>query len=319
MDSKRNKILRLLKQHDILSGETIAQSLGISRPAVWKHIQILQKKGYKIASLRQKGYKLLALPEIPVEEIKARLGSESLWNTMQCFSELPSTNEHLKELTKKNLPEGVVIIAETQSKGKGRKQRQWISTEGGLYFSVLLRPPLPPQKAMLATMATSIAMAKAIRETTGIQVRIKWPNDLLYEGKKICGVLTELSAEMDQITYMIIGVGINVNNMIPVELCSFATTLQAIGGKKISLADLLTSCLSNLDIWYDHVKKGKQKLIFNTWLEYTDTIGKTVQIRDATSTITGLAKGITENGGLILETKEGTKQIVSGDISYINL
>lgn len=318
MENKRNEILRLLKQHDIISGETIAQSLGISRPAVWKHIQILQKKGYQIESLRQKGYKLLVLPEIPVEEIKARLDSESLWNTIQCFSELPSTNEHLKELVKKNLSEGVVIIAETQSNGKGRKQRQWISTKGGLYFSVLLRPPLPPQKAMLATMATSIAMTKAIRETTGIQVRIKWPNDLLYEGNKICGVLTELSAEMDQITYMIIGVGINVNNMIPEELSSFATTLQAIGGKKISLTDLLTSSLSNLDIWYDHVKKGQQKLIFNTWLEYTDTIGKTVQIRDTTSTITGLAKGITENGGLILETKEGIKHIVSGDISYIN-
>lgn len=317
MKNKRNQILQLLKQHSFISGETIAQKLGISRTAVWKHIQVLQKKGYQIQSLRQKGYKLQTLPDIPVEEIKEQLGAGSLWNTIQCFPELSSTNEYVKELAKKNYPEGVVIIAESQSKGKGRKQRMWNSAKGGLYFSALFRPPLPPQKAMVAAMATSIAITEAIHEITGINARIKWPNDLLYQGKKICGVLTELSAEMDQITYMIIGIGINVNNILPDELSSIATTLQTIKHEKVSLADLITSSLSNLDIWYGHVKKHHHTFIYDTWLKYTDTIGKTVQIKDGVTKITGLAKGLNENGGLILETEKGTKHIVSGDMSYI--
>lgn len=317
MESKKDQILRLLKEHTIISGETIAKELTISRTAVWKHIQTLKKNGYKIQSLRQKGYKLQALPDIPVEEIKKRLGEGSLWNSIHCFPELSSTNENVKELAKKNQPEGVVVIAESQNKGRGRKQRRWTSPKGGLYFSVLLRPPLPPQKAMVATMATSIAITQAIQEVTGIACKIKWPNDLLYRGKKICGVLTELSAEMDQITYMIIGIGINVNNTLPEDLFSIATTLQSIQHENVSLDDLLTSILSNMDRWYDHIKKGNHTIINDTWLTYTDTIGKTVKIQDGALIITGVAKGLTENGGLILETKEGIKHIVSGDISYI--
>lgn len=317
MEKRRNDILQLLKQNKVISGETIANSLHISRTAVWKHIQILQKKGYKITAIRQKGYQLQRLPDLPIEEIQQQLKTTYIGKPIRSFPDLPSTNDYLKHLAKKDHPEGTIVIAERQTMGRGRRQRSWSSPKGGLWFSLLLRPPFPPQKAMIVTMAVSIAITKAIHATTGIPLKIKWPNDILYKEKKICGVLTELSAEMDQITFMIIGIGINVNNPLPLDLQPTATSLRQICSKKIPYTDLFLSLISSLDEWYGYVKQQDETIIRETWLSLSDTIDKNVKITDGSSIITGVARGITEQGGLILETTEGTKQIVTGDISYL--
>ena len=317
MESKRNEILQLLKQNSVISGEDIARNIGISRTAVWKHIKILQKKGYIIEAIRQKGYHLQSLPDLPLEEIQQRIQTSCIGTNIQLFPTLSSTNEYVKQLAKKGYPEGTVVIAETQTMGRGRKQREWFSPEGGLWFSLLLRPQLPPQKAMLVTMATSIAITKAIQSTTGLDVRIKWPNDILYNGRKICGILTELSAEIDQINYMIVGIGINVNNQLPRALQQSATSLKQIQSQQISLKELFIHLLSSLDTWYDYVKQNNETLIYDTWKSLTDTIGKTVEIKNEATILKGVVKGITETGGLILETQDGTKHVVTGDISYI--
>jgi len=317
MDQKRNDILQLLKQNKVISGETIANSLHISRTAVWKHIQTLQKKGYKIQAIRQKGYHLQRLPDLPIDEIQQQLKTTYIGKPLLLFPDLPSTNDFLKDLAKNDHPEGTIVIAEKQTVGRGRRQRSWSSPKGGLWFSVLLRPTFPPQKAMIVTMAVSIAITKAIHATTGIPLRIKWPNDILYKGKKICGVLTELSAEMDQITFMIIGIGINVNNPLPRDLQITATSLKRICSKKIPYMELLLSLISSLDEWYAYVKQQDETIIRETWLSLSDTIGKNVEIKDESSIIRGVAKGITEQGGLILETIEGTKHIVTGDMTYL--
>ena len=317
MESKRNEILQLLKQNSVISGEDIARNIGISRTAVWKHIKILQKKGYIIEAIRQKGYHLQSLPDLPLEEIQQRIQTSCIGTNIQLFPTLSSTNEYVKQLAKKEYPEGTVVIAETQTMGRGRKQREWSSPEGGLWFSLLLRPQLPPQKARLVTMATSIAITKAIQSTMGLDVRIKWPNDILYNGRKICGILTELSAEIDQINYMIVGIGINVNNQLPRALQQSATSLKQIQSQQVSLKELFIHLLSSLDTWYDYVKQNNETLIYDTWKSLTDTIGKTVEIKNEATILKGVVKGITETGGLILETRDGTKHVVTGDISYI--
>ncbi|MFH1013030.1 MAG: biotin--[acetyl-CoA-carboxylase] ligase [Thermoplasmatota archaeon] len=317
MNQKRNDIIQMLKPGKIISGQEIARTIGISRTAVWKHIKLLQKNGYIIESTRQKGYRLQGLPEIPIEEIESHLHTSCIGSRLMFFPSLTSTNEYVNKMVKQQYPEGTVVIAETQTFGRGRKQRTWCSPKGGLWFSLLLHPKLPPQKAMIVTMATSIALAEAIKETTGLEVRIKWPNDLLINGKKVCGILTELSAEMDQIDYMIIGIGMNVNNKLPDSLLHTAISLEQLTSQPISLMNLLIASLSLLDEWYMQVRKNNERLIRDTWLSLSDMIGKQIEVKQETSLMKGVVIGITENGGLLIETQEGTKQIVSGDISYI--
>ncbi len=317
MQSKRSEIIQLLKQDQVISGEEIANKIGISRTAVWKHIQILQKKGYIIKAIRQKGYQIKSLPDLPIEEIQLQLHTTCIGTKLLYFPSLTSTNEYVNKLAKQQYPEGTVVIAETQTMGRGRKQRIWSSPKGGLWFSFLLRPQLPPQKAMIVTMATSIAIAKAIKSTTGADAQIKWPNDLLINGKKVCGILTELSAEMDQINYMIIGIGLNVNNDVPDILHPTATSLKEATNQPVSLMRLFINLVLSLDEWYKQVKQNNETCIQETWLSLTDMIGKHIEVREETSIIKGVVKGITENGGLLVETQKGIKQIVTGDISYI--
>lgn len=317
MDNIRSKIIHLLRQHEIMSGEDIAKLIGVSRTAVWKHVKVLQTKGYSISAIRQQGYQLNSVPEIPVEEIQAQLHTSHIGTKLLYFSSLSSTNDYASKLAKHNHPNGTVVIAGTQTLGRGRKQRVWLSPEGGLWFSFFIQPPLPPQKAMLVTMAASIALTQAISSITGVIVRIKWPNDLLINGKKVCGILTELSAEMDQINYMVIGIGLNVNNELPDTIQSTATSLKDVTRHDVSLKQLLLAMLASLDEWYTHVIQKHDSLILETWCALSDTIGKEIEVHEAGFVIKGVAKGISENYALLVETGHGTKTIVTGDICYL--
>ncbi len=317
MENRRSEIIQVLIQNQVISGEEISRKVGISRTAVWKHIKILQKKGYDIHVNRQQGYQLRGLPDIPVEEIQFLLHPSCIGSKLLYFPSLTSTNEYVNKLVKLKYPEGTVVIAGTQSLGRGRKQRLWVSPKGGLWFSFFIRPQLPPQKAMIVTMATSIAIAKVISSTTKTDVRIKWPNDVLINGKKVCGILTELSAEMDQINYMIIGIGLNVNNELPDNFHPTATSLKEVMNQVVSLKQLLLMLLSSLDEWYKQVKLNNNTFIQETWLSLTDIIGKQIEIKEDGFITKGVVKGITENGGLLVETEKGILHIVTGDISYI--
>ena len=213
----RARILSLLEGDDLVSGGEIADRLGVSRTAVWKHIQSLQKLGYGIDSVSNKGYRLISRPDTPIpEEILPDLGTDVIGKEVRFFPRTTSTNLIAKGMLGEDPTEGIVIAADIQTAGRGRLKRRWSSPQGGLWFSVILYPGIPPERGMILTMASSVAVYRAIKETCGVETVIKWPNDLLVGGKKVCGILTELDAEMDRINSGDIWIGINVNNELAI-------------------------------------------------------------------------------------------------------
>ena len=200
-----DKLIGMLKKDKFVSGELLAEKLGISRTAIWKQIRSLKEVGYEIESVKNRGYRIVSKPDIPLpQEIKSGLETKIIGKEIIYFKTVDSTNSYLKNLIKEGINEGAVVVADVQEKGRGRKNRGWSSPSGGLWFSIFLKPEIPPQNAMIITMTASVSIAEAVKQTTGLKPVIKWPNDLLLNGKKTCGILTELDAEMDKINLSLI-------------------------------------------------------------------------------------------------------------------
>lgn len=311
----REEILNLLKKQEFISGEYLAQQLEISRTAVWKHVQLLKNQGYEIESVKHKGYRLISCPDLPIkEEITRNLKTRIIGKELYYFQILSSTNNYAKTLVKKHVPEGTTVVSEMQTEGRGRKERVWSSPPGGLWFSVILYPSIPPHYAMMITMAASVAVAEAIKELTDLQPQIKWPNDLLVSRKKICGILTELDAEIDQIHYLIVGIGINVNNPLEKHLQGKATSLQQELGYAVSRVRLLRRVLQKLDEFYEYLTKGKYEVIRRLWFSHADIIGKEIVVHGEREIISGTVLNVDVTGTLIIQTSDGEKRVVTGDI-----
>jgi len=314
----RDKILHLLNSSDFVSGEKLAENLNVSRTSIWKQIKILKELGYKIESVKNKGYKLISRPSTPiVEEVTFRLDTKIIGKEVHYFKSLPSTNVFGKKLIKDGSPEGTVVIADVQTSGRGRKHRRWLSPEGGLWFSVILYPHIPPHYGMLVTMVSSVSIVQGINNVTGISPIIKWPNDLLLNGKKVCGILTELDAEIDRINYTIVGIGINVNNSIDEKLQKTAISLIQKSKYKISRVELLRSILKCMDENYRKFISGNFGDIRKLWFSYSNVVGKWIRVRGENTVIEGIVTDIDESGCLILDTMDGITRIVSGDVEYL--
>ena len=315
----REKILELLNKKDFVSGKNLAMQLNVSRTAIWKQIKILRTYGYDIESVKKRGYRLVSRPDIPrFEEMSAYLNTKIIGKKIIYFEHIDSTNIYAKKLAKEGISEGCVIVAGKQEKGRGRKNRIWSSPEGGLWFSIILYPKIPPQNAMIITMVASISIFETfIKRINSKLVVIKWPNDILLRGKKICGILTEFDAEIDRISYIVIGIGINVNNEFKNELGDIATSLKIETGMKCSIVELLADILNNFDKNYNFIKVGELNYIRNTWLKYANIIGKNIKIKDEITSLHGKVINVDNDGSLLIKTKEGEKRIVCGDISYL--
>jgi BirA family biotin operon repressor/biotin-[acetyl-CoA-carboxylase] ligase len=312
------EIIHLLKDNDFISGEFISKKLNISRTAVWKQIQNLKKFGYNIESVKNKGYRLLSKPDIPIpEEVSFGLNTKIVGKKIHYFKSLKSTNSYAKELVQNDAEEGSIVVADIQTTGRGRKNRSWYSPDGGLWFSIILYPNISIQYAMYLTMAISASIVQAINELTGLSPQIKWPNDLLMDGKKICGILTELDAEMDQINHSIVGVGINVNNSISDDLKDKAASICDINNSYISRVELLRLILKYFDINYFKLQSKDYEFIRNLWFLYADIVGRKVKLKGEKSVIEGVVQNIDDTGGLIIENNEGKIRVVSGDLEYI--
>ena len=252
-----------------------------------------------------------------IDEISQGLNTKIIGRTFYHFKTIDSTNLYAKNLVKEDVEEGVVVIADIQSSGRGRKDRIWSSPEGGLWFSVLLYPNIHPKHGMLITMASSIAVAQCIKDVVGLDSEIKWPNDILLNGRKVCGILTELEADNDKINYTVVGIGLNVNNQLEKELLGVATTLKEEVGNQVSRVEILRSIIKNLDENYNRLISGDYGFIRDLWLSNTNIIGKKIQVEDGKTVITGIVSDVDERGCLILDTDAGQDKIVSGDITYL--
>jgi len=313
----REKLLRLLKESDFISGEVLAKKLQVSRTAIWKQIKKLKEIGYKIESVKNKGYHLVSNPDIPIpEEITPFLKSDIVGREIYYFEKVDSTNNIARDFIKKEPHDGTIIVSDIQTQGRGRKDRQWISPKGGLWFSIILYPNIQPEKGMLLTMAISISIVEALKIVAGLDSEIKWPNDLLLNKRKVCGVLTEFDAETDKINYAIVGVGINVNNEIDESLKNTATSLKKEKREIISKVELMRYIITYFDKYYRWVRDNKHDKIRDKWLSYSNIIGKKVIVKQNKNTIEGIVKYVDKNGFLIIDDNKKETRILSGDITY---
>ena len=316
------KILAALRAHpDGVSGAQLAEQLAISRAAIWARIDDLRKVGYDIEAGPHFGYKLIDSPDaLHADDLLARLGkTKVIGRDIQVFEQTTSTNDVVEKLARDGVNEGVVVFAESQTKGRGRLGRVWQSpTHKGLWFSVLLRPNLRPQETTQLTVISATALRRAIKTVTGLNAEIKWPNDLLLRGKKVAGILTELSAEVDRVRHIIIGIGVDVNqdaNEFPGELRQIATSLKLEAGEEISRAELATEVLRELDADYARICAGKFPKVADEWEAACVTIGKNVTVHVGDRKFRGRAESLDDDGALLVRTEHGhLERIIGGDV-----
>lgn len=319
----KTRVLELLKKRypDCISGEEISRILGVSRTAVWKHVKKLKDSGYEIESHSKTGYRLVRTPDRLYEHELAGLLKGAVIGAKIVHREtVGSTNELAKELAQKGAPEGTVVVAEEQTGGKGRMGRVWYSPAGkGLWFSVILRPCISPADASKMALVCAVAVARAIRENTGLPAGIKWPNDILLDGRKVAGILTEMNAEIDRVNYLVAGIGINVSqnsSEMPPGLAEIATSLAEQKGSPVVRAELLAAVINYLDLYYRDFVAGNFTTILSAWKDMSVTLNRWVRVISLNYQDEGIAFDIDDEGALLLMKKDGSmKRIISGDVS----
>jgi BirA family biotin operon repressor/biotin-[acetyl-CoA-carboxylase] ligase len=317
------KILLALRENaDGVSGAQLAEQLKISRAAVWARIEELRKVGFDIEAGPHFGYRLTGEPDaLLADDLLARLGkTHVIGRDIQVFEQTTSTNDVIEKLARDGVKEGVVVFAESQTRGRGRLGRKWISpARKGLWFSILLRPDLRPQETTQLTVASATALRRAIQSETGLKPEIKWPNDILIGGKKVAGILTELSAELDKVRCVILGIGIDVNldaGELPAELKKTATSLKIETGETVSRAELAAAILRELDFDYARICAGKFSAVADEWETHCATLGRNVTVQIGERKIRGRAESLDDDGALLLRTEHGhLERITGGDVT----
>ena len=317
------KILRALRANpDGVSGTQLAEQLAISRAAVWARIEDLRRVGFGIEAGPHFGYRLVDEPDaLLADDLLARLGpTKAVGRDIRVFEQTTSTNDVAEKLARDGVPEGVVVFAESQTRGRGRLGRAWMSpTRKGLWFSVLLRPQLPPQDATQLTVISATALRRAVKTVAGISAEIKWPNDLLIRGKKTAGILTEMSAELDRLRHVILGIGVDVNldaAEFPAELRKLATSLKIEAGREISRAGLAVEILRELDADYARICAGKFPEVADEWEAACVTIGRNVTVHAGERRFRGHAESLDDDGSLLIRTEHGhLERVIGGDVT----
>jgi BirA family biotin operon repressor/biotin-[acetyl-CoA-carboxylase] ligase len=318
-------IIQLLKEkNDFVSGAEIANTLKITRTAVWKKINILRGKGYTIEALPAKGYKLLKSPDLSIEEIRDSISGRSMiiGREIIFFDTVNSTNTYAMELADMGYPDGTVIIADAQTGGKGRLGRKWLSPQGkNLYMSIILRPVILPRDAAILTLMSAVACASAIKQLSSVPTSIKWPNDIMVSDKKLGGILTEIKADMDRILHAVIGIGININleaGDMPDEIKACATSIKNELGNAQSRTLIAIEIIKELERWYSILLNGGKKSVIEEWLKLSSTIGRAVKVTVGNNVFTGIAETIDEEGMLMLKLPDNTvKKISAGDVTIL--
>ena len=325
MTCVKEKILGLLRGGtDYISGERMSEAFGVSRSMIWKVIKGLRDEGYVIDSVTNKGYKLVGVPDLVTEEeIRSVLETEIFGREIYDFSEIDSTNVIAKARAREGAGEGVVFIAESQTGGKGRLGKNWVSPSGtGIWMSVVVRPEIVPQEVSGITLVVGLAICKAIREVTDLPAYIKWPNDIVVNGKKVCGILTEMSAEIDRVNYVIIGIGINVNTTkFPKELQEVATSIKIESGVQYRRKDIVAKVLMFFEEYYQQYIQGQSLVgILDAYKSLCITLKNEVSIINKSQSYRATPVDIDESGALVVKKEDGTREtITSGEVSVRGL
>lgn len=319
MSELKEKILHILvsdEQH-YFSGSGLAAQLGVSRNAVWKAVKQLQNSGYHIEAVTNKGYMLIPDDNILSEaRIKKALHTKTLGQNLLILPTIDSTNKKAKAMAASGAAHGTVIIAETQSGGHGRYGRPFFSPKGsGIYMSVLLRPCLKPEDALLLTSCAAVAIAEAIEEVSDVSVQIKWVNDLLINQKKVCGILTEagIGFENGELDYVVMGIGMNTGSMtFPDELSDIATSIENESGSPVSRNRLIAEVLNTLE---QHIEAMNDRTFLEESRRRSVLLGKDINVITMTETYPAKAADIDENGFLIVEADGKRFALNSGEVS----
>lgn len=317
----KEEILRLLRGADgYISGQELCNRFGVSRTAVWKAINQLKEAGYEIEAQQNKGYRLMAAPDLMTEaEIKSLMHTDWVAKEVLYFDTIDSTNTKAQELAEKGYPSGTLVVADKQESGKGRRGRSWVSPSGtGIFMTLMIKPDINPNNASMLTLVAALAVAKAITSVTGEEAMIKWPNDIVVNGKKVCGILTEMNAQFDYINNIVVGIGINVHNeSFPEEISQMASSLMIeAGGKRFHRAQIIAETMSYFEQYYDTFLKTQDlSALVREYDELLVNRNKSVRVLDPKEPFDGKAMGITPKGELIVDTWESRKLVSSGEVS----
>lgn len=322
---RQDQILEILYNNTDrwLSGEEISGMLGISRTAVWKHINQLRESGYTIESSSRLGHKLIPGNEMLMEfEIRRGIKTSTLGRKdIHIFDETDSTNIQAFRIASNGAPEGTIVLAEKQTGGKGRFGRKWVSPYGkNIYLTVILRPVIQTIFAPRITLVTAVALSETLDQFEAQSHRIKWPNDILFNDRKLSGILTEMKGDTDSIDFIITGIGVNINSTCddyPDDLKGTAISLSEITGHKINRTDFLNALLLNTERRYNEFIEGKFRSILDEWIKRSAIIGQRIKVTNFDELYTGIVTGVNVDGNLILQTDNGERIINSGDINFI--
>lgn len=318
------EILRALRAagQGPVSGADLSQKLGVSRAAIWARVRELRSFGYEIEASPHLGYRLSSAPDLlHADDLLSRLGTTRVvGRDIRVFEQTTSTNDLADRLARDGVKEGAVVFAESQTRGRGRLGRTWLSpARKGLWFSVLLRPALRTQDTTWLTLASAIALRRALETETGLKPQIKWPNDIWIQDRKVAGILTEINADLDRIKYAILGIGVDVNlnaSEFPADLRKTATSLKAELGRPVSRPQLAITILRELDADYGRICAGKFEEVSEEWEEHCVTLGREVVIQIGNRQIHGRAESLGEEGALLVRTDYGRlERVVGGDVT----
>ncbi len=321
----RAELLKILREADgYVSGQQICEHFGVSRTAVWKAVNQLKEEGYEIEAVKNRGYRIRSLPDaVTSEEITSRLATRWMGRNCIFLDSVDSTNNYAKRIAEAGAENGTLVIAEEQTLGKGRRGRRWSAAGGdNITMSLLLRPDIRPDHASRLTLLMAMAVARAIREETGLAAVIKWPNDVVVNGKKVCGILTEMNTEIDYINYVVIGVGINVNQAeFPEELAQTAGSLYLELEEKVSRSALVASALRELEGLYEKFLETEDlSAVREEYNELCINCGRQIRVLEPGNEYTGTALGINEKGELIVRGDAGKLSCVyAGEVSVRGL
>lgn len=321
----QEKILEILYENKgkyIFTNE-ITSLLNINEEELKENVATLEEYGYVFNSSPDLGLRLVESPNLLLPyEIKRGLKTDYIGQNIHYFSEIDSTNNVAKKLAEEGAEEGTIIIAETQTRGRGRRGKQWISPSGGVWMSIILRPRIPPSEAPQLTLMTGVAAAETIKNKFGLDVGIKWPNDILIGSRKVCGILTEANAKFSTLDYVVVGIGIDANvntENFPSDVQKSATSLKKELNKDIGGPELVQEFLKIFEDTYNEFKEGGFPEILGEWRRMSKTIGSYVEVRKQLGKIVrGEAVGITNEGALILELDNGNlRKVISGECLHI--